>query len=65
MNNNKCQCEYKKHHICDKDYIWNLATCSCENEKYLFASIIDESLITFDQIIEKTKTITTNFNEKI
>ena len=21
LNNNKCQCEYKKHHICDKDYI--------------------------------------------
>ena len=27
-----------------KDYVWNLATCHCENEKYL-ASIIDDSAI--------------------
>ena len=30
----------KKHHVCEKDYIWNPSTCSCENGKYL-ASIID------------------------
>ena len=30
-NNNKCQCEWKNHHICKKDYVWNLATCHCEN----------------------------------
>ena len=30
----------KKHHVCEKDYIWNPSTCSCENRKYL-ASIID------------------------
>ena len=30
-NKDKCQCEYKKHHICEKDYIWNPATCSCKN----------------------------------
>ena len=29
-NKDKCQCEYKKH-ICEKDYIWNPATCSCKN----------------------------------
>ena len=34
-NNNKCQCESKKHHICEKDYFWNLATWNCENSKYL------------------------------
>ena len=28
-NKDKCQCECKKHHICEKDYIWNPATCSC------------------------------------
>ena len=30
-NNNKCQYECKKHHICKKDYIWNPALCNCEN----------------------------------
>ena len=50
-----------------KDYIWNPATCSCENGKYL-ASIMDHSAITFDEVVEsydeKTKTILTNINEK-
>ena len=50
-----------------KDYIWNLATCSCQNGKYL-ATIMDDSGITFHEIIEtydeKTKTIPTNFDEK-
>ena len=32
--NNKCQCECKKHNICEKDYIGNSATFSCENGKY-------------------------------
>ena len=66
-NNDKCQYECKKHTICEKDYIWNPATCSCENGKYL-ASVMDVSLITCDEIIEscdkETKTIPTNFNEK-
>ena len=47
----------------EKDYIWNPATCSCENDKYL-ASIIDDSVITCDEIIEETNSIPTNFNEK-
>ena len=54
-NNNKCQCECKKH-ICEKDYIWNHAKCSCKNRKYL-ASIIDNSVITYEIIEEETKTI--------
>ena len=54
--------ECKKHHICEKDYICNPSTCSCKNGKYL-AGIIDDSVITCDEIIEKT--IPTNFNEKI
>ena len=49
----------KKHH--EKDYIWNPATCSCKNGKYL-ASIIDDSVITCDEIINTTKTISTHFN---
>ena len=28
--NNKCRCKCKKLHICEKDNIWNPATCSCE-----------------------------------
>ena len=51
------------HETCEKDYIWNPATCSCGNAKYL-ASTIDDSVITFDEIIEETKAVLKNFNEK-
>ena len=47
----------------EKDHIQNPVTCSCENGKYL-ASIIDDSVITCDEIIEETNTVPTNFNEK-
>ena len=67
LHNGKCQCECKKRHVCEKDYIWNPSTCSCENGKYS-ASIMDNSAITYDKVIEpydeETKTIPTNFNEK-
>ena len=46
-----------------KDIVLNPATCSCKNGKNL-ASIIDDSVITWNVIIEETKTIQTNFNEK-
>ena len=49
--------------MCQKDYIWNPVTCNCENGKYL-ASVIDDSVIMCDDIIEETKTVTTSFNEK-
>ena len=62
-SNDKYGCECKKHNICEKDYIWNLATGSCENEKYL-ASVIDDSFITCHETIEETKTIPTSFSEK-
>ena len=75
-NNDKCWCECKKHHIWEKDYIWNPDTCSCKNGKYL-ASIIDNSVITYDEIKdadslrgldsyhEETKAMfKANFNEK-
>ena len=53
-------------------YIWNPATCSCENDKCL-ASIIDDSVITCDEIKdveaksydEETKFVTENFNKKM
>ena len=49
--------------MCEKDYSQNRATCSCENGKYL-ASIIDDSMIMCDEIIEGTKTVPANFHEK-
>ena len=53
-------CECKKHHICEKDYVWNPATCKCENEINL-VSIIDDSTIICDEIINVKER---NFNEK-
>ena len=63
-NNDKCRHECKKHNVHEKDYTWNPAIYSCENGKYS-ASITDDSVITCDEIIQKTKTIPTNFNEKM
>ena len=60
--NDKCQCGCKKHHICEKDYVWNPATCNC------LASIMDDSTIICDEVIKscdkEIKTIPANFNEK-
>ena len=61
-NNDKCRCECKKRHVCEKDYVWNPGTCNCENGKYL-ASIMDDSAIMCDEIIESYKE-EANFNEK-
>ena len=47
-NNIKHQCEGKKHHV-KKNYVWDPATCSCENGKYL-ASIMDDLAIMCDDI---------------
>ena len=59
-----------KRHVCEKDYVWNSATCNCKNGKYL-ASIMDDSVITCDEIIElyeedmEAKSYDeTNFNKK-
>ena len=46
-----------------KRLIWNPVTCSCENGKYL-ASVIEDSVITSDEILEETETVATNFNLK-
>ena len=50
-----------------KKYVWNPATCNCENGKYL-ASVMDDSTIIYDEVIkpydEEIKTIPINFNEK-
>ena len=47
-----------------KRLICNPATCSFENGKYL-ASVIEDSVITSDKILEETETVATNFNLKI
>ena len=70
-NNDKCCCECKKRHLCEKGYVWNPTTFSCENGKYL-ANIMDDSAVIFNEIIyaavksydEETKPFSTNFNEK-
>ena len=66
-NNDKCRYECKKFHICEKDYIWNPSICNYKNGKYL-ASIMDDSAITCDEVIEsydeETNTIPTSFSEK-
>ena len=64
----QCKCNFDgKCHVCEKYFIGNPSTCSCKNGKYL-ASIIVDSVITCDEIIEpcdeETKTIPRNFNEK-
>ena len=46
-----------------KIWIWNPATCSCKNGKYL-ASFIDDSVTTCDQNTDTTRTVLINFNEK-
>ena len=43
----KCWCECKTHHICEKVYVYNPTTCSCENEKYL---AINDSSIMCDEV---------------
>ena len=50
-NNDKCRCDCKKHHICEKYYIWNPATHSCKNGKCL-ANIIDNSVTMCGEIID-------------
>ena len=47
--------------MCGKDFIWNPATCSWKNGKYL-ASIIDDSVIMCDEVIEaKNKNYSNKF----
>ena len=50
-NNDKYQCECKKHHVCEKDYVRNPTRCNCENKKYV-TSIMDNSEIMCEEIIE-------------
>ena len=61
-NNDICWCEWKKskeHNAYQKDYIWNPASCSCENVKYL-ASTIDDSVITSDEVVNDAESVSAN-----
>ena len=58
----KCRSECKKRHVCKNNYVWNPATCNCDNGKYL-ASIMDDSANICDEIIESYND-EINFNEK-
>ena len=56
-NNNKCWCEcksLKEHCFCKKGYLWIPATSSWRNVKYA-GHIIGDSVVLWDEIIEKTK----------
>ena len=54
-----CECKNKKeYHVFEKGYIWNPATCSCENDKYA-GSIIDDSVVICNEIIDTTKIVPT------
>ena len=48
QNSDKCRCECKNIIYVKKNYVWNRATCTCENEKYL-ASFFDK--IICDEIV--------------
>ena len=43
-------------HVYKKGYVQNPARCSCENSRYA-ESIIDDSVICCDEIIERTMTV--------
>ena len=66
LNNDKCGCDCKRRHVCEKDYIWNPSTWRCLDGKYL-ASIMDDSAIMCDKFLgscnKETKTIPISFNE--
>ena len=63
-NSNKCWWECKKRHLCEKDYVWNPATCKCENWKYL-ASIMDDSAIICDEFTDADTDEEANSYDKI
>ena len=62
MENDKCRCECKnpkEHQVRKKDYIWNLATSSCQNGECL-ASSIDDSVTTSEQIVNAADSVSTS-----
>ena len=65
-NNSKYRCECKNptvNNTCEEDYIWNHTICSCENCEYL-ASSINDSVITWDGIVNDADNVSTKFTYK-
>ena len=63
-NNDKCQCEYKKYLTFEKDRSWNATICICENSRYL-KSVVDNSVILCDEIINVTASVSTNVTSTV
>ena len=63
-NNDKCHCLCKECHTCKKDYSWNPNTCICENSRHL-ESILDDSVIVCDEIINVAESVSTNVTNTI
>ena len=38
--------------MCEKDYVWYPATYNCENKEKHLASIMNDSVIMFDEVLE-------------
>lgn len=55
---------FKKYYSCEKDYIWNASTSTCEHSKYL-ENVIDDSVVMFGQIIEAIKIKPIVFDNKM
>ena len=50
--NDKCWCECKKRNVRENDYIWNPATCDCENVKYLASFMDDSAIICEEEVVD-------------
>ena len=53
--------KFKRTSLCEEGYIWNPATCSYKNGKYV-RSITDEPVIMYDEIIYSRKAVPTKIN---
>ena len=53
-NKCRCECKYFRKNMYEKGYIWDPDKCSCENSRD-GKSIIDDSVIMCDEIMETTK----------
>ena len=54
----------KNYQTCYENYSWNPTTCICENGKYL-RSIADDLVITCDETINATDSVSTNVTSNV
>ena len=52
-----------KHHMWKNDYVWNPSTSAIEIDQFL-KSIISDSIITCNKVIDASENVSINFNEK-